>query len=542
MYKNFRLRNLLFIALLSISSGVPVPASGNFSDHIPQCIKDHPIATGLATTVGASLAYYCGPEKEERWDWNKIKLEDVNFGTGFLWGPSGSAWQEEGNVSVDHEGKIITVENNWTQAEQEEIIKNDKKQLRIPVENRVGDAAQGWTRWKEDIELCANIGANCKRISIAREKIEPTKGHYCAAAMQHYIDVIKECNKNGIEVVVTLYHHTEPTYSKGFEDPETIQDFTRYAVHVFTECKKAGLLEKNNKWLTFNEPAGYALAAYVYGKYPPFKKFHLTECGTFLKNMLDAHVAIYDEYKKIAPAVKVSLAHMMQPIQPYHPWSPLEQLATKTFNRLLNDVTLEYLSTGNFTWPSITMPSLKDLTPINLYKRLASGLIFKTEHNSQAKGKLDFVGVNYYTHTLLKTVFSKKVLDEATRPDELTADTDEGTIGKSIYAEGFYDSLKKVARYFPGKDIFITENGFASKDPALRTEYIKKHLYVIDKVRKEGIPVIGYLWWTFIGGYGWGSGNSNKHTIFNVDFKTQERTLNPSAHYLVDTFKRHTKN
>ncbi len=469
------------------------------------------------TGIGNPLSHL--PSYEKRWNFDSVDFTKVIFPSNFIWGTADSAYQTEGTETARGEA----CENNWTKWDEEKIAnKNGVYQPRTPVEKRPGKACGRWTRYPEDIKLAADIGMNAFRYSIEWSKIEPELGVFDEEAMQHYIDFTWELIRQGLQPIPTLFHHTWPTWfnalginkERAFARASNIPYFVEFAEYVFKSFQKAGLLKHVTTWLTFNEPAGYALAAYVHGKYPPGNKLTFTfwddlkRCGTVLKNMLDAHIAIYDLFKAIEPTVKISLAHMMQPLQPYHPWNPLDVLPAKIFNYLLNEVTLNYLQTGNFNW-----------------------LKLLSTHNPNAIGKLDFIGVNYYTHTLLK------MFKAQARPEEKLGNADEGAAGKAIYAEGFYYALKRVAELMPGLPILITENGFDSEDVALRTEYLQKHLYVLHKVMQEGINIRGYLFWTLTDCYGWTSGNSSKHGIYAVNFDTQERTLKPSAQYLVDVIQ-----
>lgn len=337
--------------------------------------------------------------------------------------------------------------------------------------------------------------------------------------MQHYIDYTWELIRKGLKPLPTLFHHAWPSWLKhGFETEEAINAFKEFAEYVIRKFNEAGLLEHVKLWLTFNEPAGYALAGYVHGKYPPYKKINLQnlgalkQCGIVVKNMLDAHIAVYDVFKEIDSTLKVSLAHMMQPLKPYNPWNPLDQLPAKIFDYLLNDVTLIYLQTGTFNW-------------------LAGGIY---SYNKNAIGKLDFIGINYYTCTFLKN------FKEAKRPNELLTGVDEGS-QKAIYAEGFYESIKKVARLMPNVPILITENGLATDDPEMRELFFRRHLYIIRRLLDEGISIYAYLIWTLTDCFGWNSGNNSKYGLYEVNWNTQERTLKKGLGFLQKVIEKSKK-
>jgi beta-glucosidase len=474
--------------------------------------------------------------KEERWDWKKLETPDENdvipltaisFPKNFIWGTGDSAFQTEGSEGPN--GRLIP--NTWTAWEEQIVVKDGIEQPRIPIEKRAGKACERWTYYKEDIKREKELHMNSHRFSLEWSKIEPKEGIFCYDAMKHYIDYMKTMIENGLMPLPTLWHHTLPLWLKdGLENKNFITYFLRYALFVLRSCKEAGLLEQTKLWLTFNEPIGFVLAAYVDGKYPPGKKMNFKVAGHVAKTLLDAHIAAYDAFKEIDPTLKISFAHMMNPIHPYHPFNPLDYLPAKIFDYIINDVALEYFKTGNFYW--LNTIGWEDLSLSNFWNKIISFNfnigIFSVKHNPNALGKLDFIGVNYYTHTLLK------LFKISARPEEILADNYEVKAIKANYPEGFYHSLKKASML--GIPVLITENGFAATD-SLREDYLKKHLYVVYKAMQDGIDIRGYYFWTLTDCFGWNSGQHSRHGIYAVDFETQERTYRPGADYLINTIR-----
>lgn len=434
--------------------------------------------------------------KQIKWDWNSINTNNIHFSKNFLWGCADSALQTEGTVSVDGQ----RIENSWTEFE---------KTLSSGV--RVGDACERWTRFKEDLQLLADTGMNAYRFSIEWSKIEPKEGQFDYQAMQHYIDVVDECLRLGIVPFVALFHHACPIWfmkKGGFETSKNSHYFVRYATYVFRH-----LHEKVQMWIIFNEPIAYSMEAYFRGKYPPAKK-SLPLTGKVCKNMLNAHVDVAKRFRAINSRAKIGITHMMHPIDGYSKWNPLEHSVGKWFSSLLNDTTIEFFRTGKFIW-----------TPrwIRTY-------------NEDAPKSIDFFGVNYYTHTTIKQVGFLK-LAARVRPDEPIIDkSDDPERCKVMYPEGMYRSIKKAARL--GIPIYITENGAATLDPAIKNDYLKKHLYVVSKAIQEGHDIRGYFFWTLMDCFSWHKGYNNKHGLYAVDFDTQERTYRGNAEYLIETIRR----
>ncbi|MGB8467686.1 MAG: family 1 glycosylhydrolase [Candidatus Babeliales bacterium] len=438
--------------------------------------------------------------REIQWDWTKIKETHISFPEHFLWGCSDSATQTEGAETVG--GRLV--ENSWTDFEKEKNI-----------QDRVGRGCQRWVRYESDFDLLAAIGMNTDRFSIEWCKYEEQEGQFNEAVLDHYEQVVDALLRRNITPFITLFHHTLPRWflaKGGFESEENIQYFKRFALKVFDR-----LHAKVPYWIILNEPAAYALAGYFRGNYPPCKKnFRLT--GTVIWHQLSAHVQIATEFKLRDPQVKVGITHMCQPIDAYSSYNPIEKMATKFLSYLVNETTIQFFKTGKFRWTNRPWAIGKDL---------------------RAPQTLDFIGINYYTHTVIKQTGLFSMSAKARPEDRLICMHDNEERIKILYPEGLYRSIVRAAKL--GIPIFITENGAPTDDVTLKTEYLKKHLYVISRAIAEGYDVRGYFYWTLTDCYAWTHGFENKHGIYAVDFKTQERTLRPAVDYLLQVIREHKK-
>ena len=116
------------------------------------------------------------------------------FPSGFLWGASTSAYQVEGGV--DEDGKSPSIIDMYEHPE------------------GVADfsvASDHYHRYKEDIALFAEMGLKAYRFSVAWTRILPNGvGDVNEKGVAYYRDVIRECKKNGIEPIITMYHFDLP--------------------------------------------------------------------------------------------------------------------------------------------------------------------------------------------------------------------------------------------------------------------------------------------------------------------------------------------
>ena len=49
-----------------------------------------------------------------------------------------------------------------------------------------GDACDSFNRWREDVQLVADMGLSSYRFSLEWSRIEPAEGEFSVAALEHY--------------------------------------------------------------------------------------------------------------------------------------------------------------------------------------------------------------------------------------------------------------------------------------------------------------------------------------------------------------------
>lgn len=142
---------------------------------------------------------------------------------------------------------------------------------------------------------------------------------------------------------------------------------------------------------------------------------------------------------------------------------------------------------------------------------------------------VDWLGVNYYTRTLLKQddsgLFPHYEAVEGPLP--------KTTMGWEVYPDGLYHFLTWVHReYAPDLPIYVTENGLSANDVLVngkvsdpqRVAFIEQHLQAVLRAIKDGVPVKGYFIWSLLDNYEWSLGYDKRFGLVYVDFETLERT------------------
>jgi len=427
--------------------------------------------------------------KEIYWDWSKIDTTQIySFPKNFLWGGADSGMQTEGTALAGGGD----CQNSWTVYQE---IHNSPQNQCLHGNHRK-------TRYDEDAQLLGNFGFNIFRFSIVWDKVQPQENVFNTAELDWYVQFVDSLTSRGITPMLCFFHHCWPLWfdKKGaFEKADNINHFINFVrvtyAYLYKHAKHPHML---NYILTLNEPVGYALCGYLVGTLPPaIKDKTLYLPGVVIKNMLDAHAGAYDVIKKINPLTNIGLALVFAPLDPYRKNHPLDRLGSYIGKYLLHEVRERYFKTGYFSWRSF-------------------GLV--NEYNPNVIGKLDFIGLNYYTHRVTKGLGAKN----HPRATAKFADNSDW----SIYPEGLYRSIEKAAAF--GLPIIITENGIQTDNDFLKDEYLRTHLYVIHKALQDGYDIRGYMWWSPIDCFSWHKGYT-KYGFIGVDLITKNRFLRPQA-------------
>lgn len=135
----------------------------------------------------------------------------------------------------------------------------------------------------------------------------------------------------------------------------------------------------------------------------------------------------------------------------------------------------------------------------------------------------DFLGVQVYTRALIGPTGALPAPAGA----ELTQ------MEYEFYPEALEGSLRRVARH-TDLPLLVTENGLATDDDSRRVEYIRRAVAGVKRCLHDGLPVIGYQYWSAFDNFEWTLGFEKRFGLISVDRQTQERTVKESAHFLAN--------
>lgn len=395
-----------------------------------------------------------------------------NFPAKFLWGAATAAHQVEGNnINSD----------NWL------LERAPKTMYKEPS----GDACDHYHLYEQDINQLADLGFNAYRFSIEWARIEPEKGFFSRAELEHYRRMLEACHKRGLTPLVTYSHFTVPrwfAYQGAWENPESADLFARYC-----EKSTAHLGDLIGYAATFNEPdipflfhwmnlpnlpAGMDLAAVMAAQKaelrqslnaPQFSSFLFGDAEKSREYMMAAHTKGKAAIKS-AKNIPVGLTLAMEDDQPEGPDSRYAEKQADVY-----------------------VPWLK---------------LAKSD---------DFIGVQTYTRSRM----AAKALP-APQGAELTQ------MGYEFYPEALEHTIRFAAKQ-AGVPVIVTENGVATEDDTRRVEYIHRALAGVKRCIDDGVDVRGYIHWSLLDNFEWIFGYGPKFGLIAVDRETQKRTVKPSA-------------
>jgi len=395
----------------------------------------------------------------------------MKFPKGFYFGASTSSHQVEG-------GNF----NNWSVWEKKNAkrlahdAKNKYKHL--PNYNRLikeakrpenyisGQASDQIHYYKEDVQIMKELGLSAYRFSIEWSRIEPRRGEFNQDALKYYQNLISELKANNIEPFITLWHWTVPVWFDELGGFAKRNNIKYFLEYVDFVTKNLGGVKF---WIVLNEPEVITNKSYLLGDWPPQKKNPFLAFRVF-HNLIKSHKQSYQIVKNNQPNAQIGVAKHNTYFEAYK---------NRFFNKLVAKI-LDYLANQYFLRKTIK--------------------------------QLDFIGLNYYFHSRIGGKPENKKLTD---------------MGWELYPEGIYHLLKDLKQY--KKPIIICENGLADELDLHRAWYIKEILENIQKAIDEGIDVKGYLHWSLLDNFEWADGFWPRFGLVAVDFKTQRRTIRPSA-------------
>ena len=452
------------------------------------------------------------------------------FPEGFFWGTATSAYQIEGAWNEDGKGPSI-----WdTFAHTPGKIANGD----------TGDIANDhYHRYKEDVALMKDIGANAYRFSIAWPRIFPQgDGTPNPKGVDFYKRLTDELRAKAIEPFATLYHWDLPQVLQdrygGWRSRDAAMAFADYCGYIAEQ-----LGDRVKHYFTINEFTSFVEMGYggfsvnIGGKTVRFEAAPGLNVGPGEIAQVRHHavlghgMAVQAIRARSIPGTKVGPAEVIQVAVPMIE-APEHIKAGEAATRELNAQVLTVMLEGKYT----------DAYLAKLGKNAPK---FTDADLKIIASPVDFVGINVY-----KPAFYALASDDAPGWREIPFAKAHPRMFNSWLAfapESTYWAPKYVQSLWGAKEIYITENGCASDDVVAgdgivydtdRVMFLREYLTQLQRATADGVPVKGYFHWSAMDNFEWMAGYGNRFGLVYVDFKTLTRTPKLSAHWFREAARR----
>jgi len=442
--------------------------------------------------------------------------EQIQFPPDFLWGVATASYQIEGSPLADGAGASIWHRFSHTPGN---VLNGD-----------TGDVAcDHYYRYASDAALMRELGIRNYRLSIGWGRVFPQgKGHINEAGLDFYSRLIDTLLENGISPNVTLYHWDLPVALHdlgGWLNPDIAKWYSDYAATMFRT-----LGDRVPMWSTFNEPVIVTDLGYLSGTMAPGHRDKF-EARIVAHNILRAHGMGVQAFRAMnSNDSKIGLVVSVEPRYPASDSAEDKAAATR----------MHAWSNSQFLDPALLGKYPDELKEILEDAWTEPG----DEDMQQIHQPIDYVGVNYYTRSVVQ--------NDATRPpfriNRIPQDGNPHTdMGWEIYPQGFTDILTWINSRYNGIPIYITENGSAWPDPPAaingeihdpdRIDYLKSHLRAVHIAMQQGANIRGYYAWSLLDNFEWAFGYSKRFGIVHVNYETQERTVKDSGRFYSEIIK-----
>lgn len=336
-----------------------------------------------------------------------------------------------------------------------------------PIAEPSGDAADSFHRYPEDMALLAEAGLNSYRFSIEWARIEPEEGFVSRSAIEHYRRMVGTARSLGLEPFVTLHHFTNPVWFARDGGWLTDASVDRFARFVESALP---VIEDVELVCTINEPNMVSVLADPEVGFPSVGL--PPGVPEVTERLIRAHRRAAELVRAAGGKAGWSVA-----TQAYQPEPGAEEVAAD-YGRSREDVFLD------------------------------------------AAAGDDWVGVQAYTRTRIGAEGPLPIPDGAERT--LT--------GWEYYPPAVGEGIRNAwAR--AGAPVYVTENGIATADDAQRIAYTRGALESVAGAIADGIDVRGYLHWSALDNYEWGS-FAPTFGLIGWDRETFERRPKPSLAWL----------
>lgn len=418
------------------------------------------------------------------------------FPEGFLWGGAIAANQTEGAHLKDGKG-LTNVDLLPTGKARWDVMRGyiDSLEPKEGLFYPSHEAIDFYHRYKEDIELFAEMGFKALRISISWARIFPNGNDTepNEAGLKFYDHLFDELLKHGIEPVVTIAHFDVPvhlirTYGS-WKSRELVGFFENYAKTLFERYK-----DKVTYWMTFNEINMLLHLPFVGAGLVLNEEENVTQIKyQAAHHQLVASARAVKACHDIIPNAKIGCMLAAGSTYPYtsHPDDVFEAMEKDRESFFFIDVQ------ARGTYPGYAKRFFKE-NEITIQMEDGDEEILK-------ENTVDYIGFSYYSSRVAST--DEEILKKQTAGNVFGSVEnpylEKSEWGWTIDPKGFRITANDLYDRYQ-KPLFVVENGLGAVDELTdeekinddyRIEYLQKHITEMREAINDGVEIIGYTSW-----------------------------------------------
>lgn len=457
-----------------------------------------------------------------------------DFPRAFVFGAGTSAYQYEG--ATDEDGRSPSIWDNFTHAG------------RMPDKSTGDLGADGYHKYKGDVQLMSDTGLEAYRFSISWSRLIPRgRGAINPKGLEYYNNLINELVKRGIEIHVTLSHLDYPQILEdeyhGWLSPRMVDDFEAYADVCFREFG-----DRVRHWTTMDEPNVNSIAAYDNGAFPPGRCSPPFGFGTnctaggnssvepyvVTHNCILAHAAVAALYTRSYRAEQQGVVGINIYTFWNYPFSPAPADVQATQRSL------------DFMIGWMVNPLVYGDYP-QVMKRIVGSRLprFTKRQSEMVRGTADFIGINHYTSVYVSDRPNDAAAD-TTGPRDYNADLsatfrfsrDDPATGQFVPInmpsdpQGLQCMLEYLSQTYNNIPVYVQENGYGalfndSIHDHERAEYLSAYMGSALAALRNGANVKGYFVWSFLDVFELLAGYYSRYGLYHVDFQDPELPRTP---------------
>ena len=366
--------------------------------------------------------------------------------------------------------------------------------------------------FKKDLDLVKECGLSAYRFSFSWPRLYPNQdGKINSLGLEFYDKLLDTLLEKNLLPFATFYHWDLPKYlddKGGWTKLDTVKRFSEFSNLIMDKYGN-----RIHSIATINEPWCVSWLSHYWGEHAPGIR-NIAATAKSMHNILLAHgnaVVIARDYGHKNVGIVLNKTDVIP-----HTNKEEDTFAAKIYDEIHNTWFDEAIFKGKY--PINLLNILRPYMPKNYSDDLK--IISK---------KVDWVGVNYYTRTIVKKDNNEKYFGFKA----LKGNLPKTDMGWEIYPEGLNEVIMKLIKNYSKKTpIYITENGMANMetfengkvDDIERISFYEKHLTEIKKLLNKGFPLRGFFAWSLLDNFEWAYGYSKRFGLIYVDFESLKRT------------------